>query len=81
MNTATNAAIQISLTPTEIMQLVSNLTQSAAQGKNTTITVWSSNTKANVLVNNGLQSNNVELLSVQTTDADNNVTTIIGQGA
>jgi hypothetical protein len=81
MNTPTNAAIQVSLTPKEIMTLVANLTQSAAQGKNTMITLWSSNDRANVLVNSGMQSNNVELLSVQTTDVDNNVTTIFSQGA
>jgi hypothetical protein len=81
MNTPTNAAIQVSLTPKEIMTLVANLTQSAAQGKNTMITLWSSNDCANVLVNSGMQSNNVELLSVQTTDVDNNVTTIFSQSA
>ena len=81
MNETTNAAIQVSLTPKEIMTLVANLTQSAAQGKNTMITIWSSNDRANVLVNSGMQSNNVELLSVQTTDSENNITTIFSQGA
>ena len=76
MKTATNAAVQVSLTPAEIMQLVSNLTQSAAQGKDTTITLWSSNDVANVLVNSSLQSNNVKLLAVQTTDVDGEITQI-----
>jgi hypothetical protein len=76
MTTATNAAVQVSLTPAEIMQLVSNLTQSAAQGKDTMITIWSSNDVANVLVNSALQSNNVKLLAVQTTDADGEITQI-----
>ncbi len=76
MKTATNAAVQVSLTPVEIMQLVSNLTQSAAQGKDTMITIWSSDGVANVLVNSGLQSNNVKLLAVQTTDEDGEITQI-----
>jgi hypothetical protein len=76
MNKATNAAIQISLTPTEIMQLVANLTQSASQGKDTMITLWSSNEFANVTVNSSLQSNNVKLLAVQTTDEDGKITQI-----
>ena len=76
MKTATNAAVQVSLTTAEIMQLVANLTQSAAQGKDTTITIWSNNDTANVLVNSSLQSNNVKLLAVQTTDADGEITQI-----
>ena len=76
MKTATNAAVQVSLTPAEIMQLVANLTQSAAQGKDTMITLWSSNDVANVLVNSALQSNNVKLLAVQTTDEDGEITQI-----
>lgn len=76
MKEAKNAAVQVSLTPAEIMQLVANLTQSAAQGKDTMITLWSNNDTANVLVNSSLQSNNVKLLAVQTTDEDGEITQI-----